>query len=111
MKTMKKARAALLALTTAAFLTAQTPPPRQTRPTPPARDPNSAGFVKAKELPDGAVPPPTKDGNFIIGPTHNPALEMMPQPGVPQGDVHEFTMNSTDSKFYPGIAREPNTFG
>ncbi len=28
-----------------------------------------------------------------------------------QGTVIEFTMNSTDSKIYPGIAREPWTFG
>jgi enterochelin esterase-like enzyme len=31
--------------------------------------------------------------------------------GVPQGTVIEFTMSSTDSKMYPGIAREPWTFG
>jgi enterochelin esterase-like enzyme len=31
--------------------------------------------------------------------------------GVPQGAVIEFTMSSTDSKIYPGIAREPWTFG
>ena len=36
---------------------------------------------------------------------------MSVQEGVPQGTVIEFTMNSTDSKIYPGIAREPNTFG
>ena len=28
-----------------------------------------------------------------------------------QGTVYEFTMSSADSKIYPGIAREPNTFG
>ncbi len=33
------------------------------------------------------------------------------QTNVPQGVVYEFTMNSADSKIYPGIAREPNTFG
>lgn len=31
--------------------------------------------------------------------------------GVPQGAVYEFTMSSADSKLYPGIAREPKTFG
>ncbi len=31
--------------------------------------------------------------------------------GVPQGTVHNLTMKSTDSKLYPGIAREPSTFG
>ena len=41
------------------------------RPTPPTRDPHTPGYVTAKELPDGAVPPADADGNFIIGPTHN----------------------------------------
>ena len=36
---------------------------------------------------------------------------MTPQPGVPQGTVHNFTMESTASKIYPGIAREQGTFG
>ena len=81
------------------------------RPKPPARDPHTPGFVEAKELPDGEVPPADANGNFIIGPTHKPRREMAVQPGVPQGTVHELTMKSTDSKMYPGIAREPNTFG
>jgi enterochelin esterase-like enzyme len=81
------------------------------RPPNPLRDPNTPGFVKAKELPDGAVPPATEDGNFIIGPTHNRAPEFMAQEGVPKGTLYEFTMSSADSKFYPGIARDANTFG
>ena len=81
------------------------------RPTPPTRDPNTPGYVTAKELPDGTVPPADVDGNFIIGPTHNPAPEMTVQADVPQGTVHTFTMSSADSKIYPGIAREPGTFG
>jgi enterochelin esterase family protein len=81
------------------------------RPTPPTRDPHSPGYVSAKELPDGTNAPANTDGDFIIGPTHNPAPEMSPQEGTPQGTVSEFTMNSADSKIYPGIAREPNTFG
>jgi iron(III)-enterobactin esterase len=81
------------------------------RPTPPTRDPNSPGFVSAKELPDGTVPGPTDYGNFIIGPTHAPAPEMTVQEGVPHGTVHTFTMNSADSKIYPGIARDQGTFG
>ena len=83
----------------------------QTRPAPPARDPATPGYVKARELPDGAVPPVNADGNFIIGPTHNPAPEMAVEEGVPQGRIFEFTMESKDSKIYPGIAREPKTFG
>ncbi len=77
----------------------------------PTRDPHTPGYVTAKELPDGTNPPADADGNFIIGPTHPPAPEMTPQPGVPQGTVYNFTMSSADSKFYPGIAREPHTFG
>ncbi len=78
---------------------------------PPARDPHSPGFVQAKELADGAVPRAGAEGNFILGPTHNRAAEMIVQQDVPQGVVHNFTMQSADSKLYPGIAREPNTFG
>ena len=76
---------------------------------PPVRDPHTPGFVTAMELSDGAVPPADADGNFIIGPTHQPAPEMTTN--ALQGTVIEFTMNSADSKIYPGIAREPNTFG
>src|SRR6202012_337158 len=84
---------------------------RPARPTPPTRDPHTPGYVTANELPDGTNPASNVDGNFIIGPTHNPAPEMSPQEGVPQGTVSEFTMNSADSKIYPGIARDPGTFG
>jgi enterochelin esterase-like enzyme len=84
---------------------------RRRRRSPPARDPNTPGFVEAKQLPDGEVPPPDADGNFIIGSTHNPAPEMKTQDGVPRGEVIEFTMNSADSKIYPGIARRRGTFG
>ncbi len=85
-------------------------PARPRRTPPPTRDPNTPGYVKAKELPDGAVPSPKQNGNFIIGPTHNPAPEMEVKEDVPKGDVFEFTMESKDSQIYPGIAREPNTF-
>ena len=81
------------------------------RPQPPTRDPHTPGYVTAKELPDGTVPPPDEDGNFIIGPTHPPAPETIAQDGVPQGAVYKFTMSSADSKIYPGIARDPGTFG
>jgi enterochelin esterase family protein len=86
-------------------------PPKQNavRPTPPTRDPHTPGYVAAKELPDGAVPPANVDGNFILGPTHDAAAESAD--GIPKGTVIEFTMSSSDSKIYPGMAREPNTFG
>ena len=81
------------------------------RPQPPTRDPRTPGYVDAIELPDGAVPPADAYGNFVVGPTHTPAPEMTVQPNVPQGTVHNFTMSSADSKFYPGIARDAGTFG
>jgi enterochelin esterase family protein len=81
------------------------------RPTPPTRDPHTQGYVSAKELPDGTLPPADAEGNFIIGPTHAPAPEMTVRPEVPQGTIHQLTMSSADSRIYPGIAREPGTFG
>jgi enterochelin esterase family protein len=78
---------------------------------PPTRDPNTPGYVKARELPDGTIPPADADGNFIIGPTHQPAPEMLMNTNVPQGTIYEFTMSSADGRIYPGIARNPGTFG
>ena len=86
-------------------------PVKSARPTPPTRDPNTAGFVTAKELPDGTVAPVDVDGNFIIGPTHKKAPEMVVAENVPHGVITHLVMKSTDSKIYPGIAREPGTFG
>src|SRR5262245_12598259 len=81
------------------------------RPTPPTRDPNTPGYVPAKELPDGEIPSADVDGNFIIGPTHNPSPDTLVQHGNPQGTIIDFAMSSSDSKIYPGIAREQGTFG
>jgi iron(III)-enterobactin esterase len=91
----------------------QSPPLAQhtERPTPPTRDPNTPGYVTAKELPEGSNPSANADGNFIIGPTHDVPPETSSQEGIPKGSVIEFTMNSSDSKLYPGIARDANTFG
>jgi len=85
---------------------AQAAPPR---PQPPTRDPHSAGYVEAKDLPDGTVPPADADGNFVIGPTHPPAAEVATRDL--DGTVYTFTMTSADSKIYPGIARDAGTFG
>ena len=109
--------ASLIGFSAGSALTAAQAPPaspaatRPARPTPPTRDPSTPGFVAARVLPDGVNAPANADGNFILGPTHNPAPEMAARDGVPQGTVYEFTMNSADSKIYPGIAREPGTFG
>jgi enterochelin esterase-like enzyme len=103
---------ALLLVAAAGLLAKAAPPAQQPgRPAPPTRDAHTPGYVAAKELPDGALPPADADGNFILGPTHAPAPEMLPDNEVHNGTVIEFTMSSADSKLYPGIAREPGTFG
>ena len=98
----------------AAQAAAQPPAPpaaQRPRPVPPTRDPHTPGYVDAKELPDGALPPADADGNFIIGPTHDPAPEMTVKDNVPHGNTCAITMSSADSKIYPGIARDAGTFG
>lgn len=85
--------------------------PKPQRPAVPTRDPHTPGYVDAKELADGENAPANADGNFILGPTHPAAAESAVQDGVPKGRIFEFLMSSQQSRFYPGIAREPNTFG
>ena len=59
-----------------AAATPAAPPARGARPPAPTRDPQTPGYVKALQLPDGAVPPADAVGNFVIGPTHPPAPEI-----------------------------------
>lgn len=99
----------LTLLAAATLASAQTPMPRPAPVPPPTRSP--VVRPAPTELPDGTLPAPTADGNFILGPTHTPAPESIVQPNNPQGTVLDFTMSSADSKLYPGIARDPNTFG
>jgi iron(III)-enterobactin esterase len=85
--------------------------PRLPRPVAPVRDPHTPGYVTAAELADGAVPDPKKNGNFILGPTHTSAPELADSNRALEGAVVEFTLNSEDSKYYPGIARNPDSHG
>ena len=89
---------------------AQHPAQHIERAAPPTRDPNTPGYVSAKELPEGTNPPADADGNFIVGPAYV-APPDLPATAPYQGTVIEFAMNSSDSKIYPGIVREPHTFG
>jgi enterochelin esterase-like enzyme len=45
------------------------------------------------------------DGNFVVGPNFTRAPELTAKPGVPKGAIKNFTMDSKDSKFYPGISK------
>src|SRR5216684_1608064 len=66
---MTSAKVVLVGLLASVVL-AQNPPVAQApRPTPPTRDPNTPGYVAAKELIDGVNPAANADGNFILGPT------------------------------------------
>ena len=72
----------------------------------------AASFAFAADAPAPAVattnasPARTKDNvEFVIGLVYANAPELAVKEGVPKGAIHEFTMNSEDSKIYPGIAK------
>ena len=78
----------------------------------------AAGMASAAEpsaAPAAAVtnasPVRTQDNvEFVIGPLYASAPELTVKESVPKGTLHEFTMDSEDSKIYPGIAkRQPGT--
>ena len=46
-----------------------------------------------------------EEAESIIGPEYSDAPETRVQPGVATGEIHEFTMDSKDSKIYKGIAK------
>jgi len=45
------------------------------------------------------------DGDYALGPDYQNAPELTPREDVPHGMIYHFTMDSTDSKIYPGIAK------
>lgn len=49
--------------------------------------------------------PGVGDGDYAMGPEYTNAPELTPRDNVPKGMIYRFTMNSTDSKIYPGIAK------
>jgi enterochelin esterase-like enzyme len=57
--------------------------------------------------PPGVNPPADRDGDFVIGPAYAPAPELSVRAGVPRGTVTSFTMDSADSRIFPGITRVP----
>lgn len=88
----------------------------QPRPTPPSRAPDGPGAPefqvagaqpRSNELRGGAGvnPPRHAQGDWLVGPEYIPAPELEVVEGVPQGRIVQFVMNSTDSAYYAGIAR------
>ncbi len=104
----------LLPLLSGALLAAD---PRPPRPPPPVRAPDGPGAPAFRvagapvgttglRAAPGALPPLDAEGDWLVGPDYTPAPETQEQPGVPHGRIVQFVMNSADSRFYPGIARE-----
>jgi enterochelin esterase-like enzyme len=97
------------------------PPPMAApaRPPMPGRLPNAPGTpvltpVGAKPGATGELrgapgmnPPADADGDFLIGPDYVRAPELTAVAGVPTGKLFRITMNSADSKIYPGITKVP----
>ena len=97
---MKKRTAALAALGLSVVIPVV---PAARAQTPPA---------KADTIPDKPADKPTYkitdsvvSGGRTIGPEYQNAPELSPEGDTPQGFVYEFTLQSTDSKRYPGIAK------
>ena len=52
-----------------------------------------------------AMPSPETDGNFTLGTNYLNAPELTVRKDVQKGSVYAFTMDSADSKFYPGVGK------
>jgi enterochelin esterase family protein len=74
-------------------------PRRGGPPGPPATPEDIASMAKLNDLPPYATG--LADGDYSVGPAYKPAPEQTPRDGVPKGKVIQFTMDSTESKFYP----------
>jgi len=72
---------------------------------PPTRALDGAGAPPFIRILSGNAPVDA-EGDFAIGPTYVPPPELTVVAGVPTGRVMQFTMESSSSKFYPGIARD-----
>src|SRR5687768_8755208 len=82
-------------------------PPPTPRPPPPTRPADAPGAPTWTVVSGaGANAPVDAEGDFVIGPDYLPAKELEPAEGVPRGSIVQFSIESKDSKFYPGIARE-----
>jgi iron(III)-enterobactin esterase len=73
---------------------------------PPVRSPDGPGAPKFIVVAEpGTNPPVDRGGDFVIGPPYQRPRELDVISGIAQGRVEQFTLESTASKFFPGIAR------
>jgi iron(III)-enterobactin esterase len=98
----------LAALGAGSFASAQAPAtPPAARPPPPTRPADAPGAPRWTVIAgSGANAPVDAEGDFLIGPNYLPAKELDPVDGVPRGSIVQFSIESKNSRFYPGIARE-----
>jgi iron(III)-enterobactin esterase len=73
---------------------------------PPTRSPDGPGAPHWTVIGAAMNPPADRNGDFEIGPDYRPPPEASAIAGRPQGTVQQFTMDSKDSRLYPGIARD-----
>lgn len=110
---MKSAQCLLLAVLSAGSLpvaVTQTVAP----PTRPANGPGAPNWTVVGARPGvselhaaaGVNAPVDQNGDFLIGPDYRPAQELNAARDRAEGTVRQFTLESKDSKFYPGIARD-----
>src|SRR5258708_39846746 len=72
----------------------------------PVRSYDDKGAPPFKVLKEAENPPLDANDNFVIGPKYTPAPERKVVEGVPQGRVHQFVIDSKETRlFNPGIAR------
>jgi enterochelin esterase-like enzyme len=65
----------------------------------------SAPLAHADDAKKASPTRQTDKSEFVIGPDYADAPELTVHDDVPKGMVYEFTMDSKDSKIYPGIAK------
>jgi enterochelin esterase family protein len=108
---------AVLQVTAAQTVSPGEAPAQPAPPTPPTRSADGPGAPKwtvtgarpgSTELraAAGMNPPADRNGEFLIGPDYLPAPELQLAPGIPEGAVQQFTLESKDSQRYPGIGRD-----
>jgi enterochelin esterase-like enzyme len=101
----------LLSASAPAVIKAPAPSLRPTRPpdgpgAPRFNVPDAKPGDTALRAASGAHPPADAEGDWVVGPDYVPAPETAVIAGVPQGRVEQLTLDSADSKFYPGIGRD-----
>ena len=104
---MRALRWSLIALTACTAQIGEALPSDSTDGTPASVDGAAATGDAGPTTPDALAavdPGPEGDGDFTIGPDYADAPENVVAGGTPRGTVFAFTMDSTTSAIYPGLA-------